>query len=107
MKPKKAQQSGSPPAVRGAVRERATGDKQEQTRPEVAKSSTQWWGHPWLFGLLVVVATIVAYQPAWHGGFIWDDDIYVTDNPLLTAPDGWQRIWFSRDAPSQYFPLTY
>jgi len=26
---------------------------------------------------------------------------------LLTAPHGWQRIWFSLDSPSQYFPLTY
>jgi tetratricopeptide (TPR) repeat protein len=51
--------------------------------------------------------TIFAYRPAWHGGFIWDDDRYVTQNYLLTAPDGLRRIWFSLDAPSQYFPLTY
>ena len=42
-----------------------------------------------------------------HGGFIWDDDKYVTNNELLTAPDGLRRIWFSLDAPSQYFPLVY
>jgi tetratricopeptide (TPR) repeat protein len=107
VKPKKAQQLGSPPTVRRAVRERAAGDKKEQSKPEGVQSLTPWWGNPWLFGLLVLVATVMAYQPAWHGGFIWDDDIYVTDNPLLTASDGWQRIWFSRDAPSQYFPLTY
>ena len=51
--------------------------------------------------------TILIYRPAWHGGFIWDDDRYVTQNRLLTAPDGLRRIWFSLDAPSQYFPLTY
>ena len=56
-------------------------------------------------GLVILIA--IAYKPAWHGGFIWDDDYYVTDNPLLVAPDGLQRIWFSLDAPSQYFPLTY
>ena len=61
----------------------------------------------WLKGLLLVVAVIFAYQPAWHAGFIWDDDVYVTQNPLLTAPDGLKRIWFSLDSPSQYFPLTY
>lgn len=38
---------------------------------------------------------------------MWDDDAYVINNELLTAPDGWQRIWFSLDSPSQYFPLTY
>jgi tetratricopeptide (TPR) repeat protein len=61
----------------------------------------------WLFGLLLAVVTIFMYQPAWHGGFIWDDDDYVTNNELLTAPDGLRRIWFSLDSPSQYFPLVY
>jgi tetratricopeptide (TPR) repeat protein len=61
----------------------------------------------WLLGLLLVAATLLAYQPAWQAGFIWDDDEYVTNNPLLTAPDGLKRIWFSLDSPSQYFPLTY
>jgi tetratricopeptide (TPR) repeat protein len=58
-------------------------------------------------GLTLAAVTIFVYQPAWNGGFIWDDDQYVTKNPLLTAPDGLWRIWFSLDAPSQYFPLTY
>ena len=40
-------------------------------------------------------------------GFIWDDDDYVTENPLLSEPDGLSRIWLSMDAPSQYFPMVY
>jgi protein O-mannosyl-transferase len=66
-----------------------------------------WWKRDWVFCLILVVVTILAYQPAWHGGFIWDDDKYITNNKLLTAADGLQRIWFSLDAPSQYFPLVY
>ena len=58
-------------------------------------------------GGLIVLLVFLAYLPALHGGFIWDDDAYVTNNPLLTAPDGLRRIWFSMDSPSQYFPLTY
>ncbi len=58
-------------------------------------------------GLVLFVATIAAYLPAFHAGFIWDDDVYVTRNPLLTAPDGLRRIWFSLDSPSQYCPLVY
>jgi len=57
--------------------------------------------------LFIMVATLLVYLPALRGGFIWDDDAYVTHNPLLTAPDGWWRIWFSTDQPSQYFPLVY
>jgi tetratricopeptide (TPR) repeat protein len=64
-------------------------------------------GRAFFFGLLLAVVTILAYRPAWNGGFIWDDDAYVTNNELLTASDGLRRIWFSLDSPSQYFPLVY
>jgi tetratricopeptide (TPR) repeat protein len=65
-------------------------------------------GREWWLGTFLVALTLLAYQPAaWHGGFIWDDDVYVTENKLLTAPDGLRRIWFSLDSPSQYFPLVY
>lgn len=60
-----------------------------------------------LFGAALLLATCVAYLPAMQGGFLWDDDDYVTGNHLLTAPDGLQRIWFSLESRSQYFPLTY
>jgi protein O-mannosyl-transferase len=60
-----------------------------------------------LLAALLVAATVLAYQPAWHAGFIWDDDVYVTNNHLLTTPGGLKRIWFSLDSPSQYFPLVY
>lgn len=56
---------------------------------------------------LIVLLTMVAYLPALRGGFIWDDDAYVTENPLLTAPDGLKRIWFSAHHESQYFPLVF
>jgi tetratricopeptide (TPR) repeat protein len=57
--------------------------------------------------IAIVVGCFAAYIPAIQGSFIWDDDKYVTANPLLTAPDGLYRIWFSTDSPSQYFPLAY
>jgi tetratricopeptide (TPR) repeat protein len=60
-----------------------------------------------LGAVILCVLTVLVYRPAWHGGFLWDDDRYVTENHLLTAPDGLHRVWFSLDSPSQYFPLTY
>jgi tetratricopeptide (TPR) repeat protein len=62
---------------------------------------------PWFLAILLVVLTFLAYIPALRGGFVWDDDAYVTRNPLLTAPDGLERIWFSAHHQSQYFPLVY
>jgi Flp pilus assembly protein TadD len=64
-------------------------------------------GRAWIFAAVLAAVTILVYRPAWHGGFLWDDDAYIINNELLTAPDGWQRIWFSLDSPSQYFPFTY
>ena len=63
--------------------------------------------HTLFFVLLLAGVTIFAYRPAWNGGFLWDDDDYIVKNDLLTASDGLQRIWFSLDSPSQYFPLVY
>jgi tetratricopeptide (TPR) repeat protein len=64
-------------------------------------------GQPWVLAVALVALTFLAYLPALRGGFVWDDDAYVTRNPLLTAPDGLERIWFSAHHQSQYFPLVY
>ncbi|MCL6520424.1 MAG: hypothetical protein K6T99_11395, partial [Armatimonadetes bacterium] len=32
----------------------------------------------------IVTLILVAYIPAMQGGYIWDDDVYVTENTLLT-----------------------
>ena len=60
-----------------------------------------------ILAALLVGMSVAAYWPAMNAGFIWDDDDYVTENPLLHEPDGFERIWLSMDAPSQYFPLVY
>jgi len=61
-----------------------------------------------LLGIMaILLLTTAAYVPAMKAGYIWDDDVYLTKNPLIVAPDGLRRIWFSLDSPSQYFPLVY
>ena len=74
---------------------------------EIARRIFSPPGRALIFTVVLAAVTIVAYRPAWHGGFLWDDDAYIINNELLTTPHGWQRIWFSLDSPSQYFPLTY
>ena len=75
-------------------------------RKRTLTARTKTWP-AWLGPAAIIVLTLIAYIPAMRAGFIWDDDRYVTNNPLLTAPDGLRRIWFSLDSPSQYFPLVY
>src|SRR6476660_3588179 len=74
---------------------------------EIARRMFSPPGRALIFAVVLATVTILAFRPAWHGGFLWDDDDYIINNELLTAPDGWQRIWFSLDSPSQYFPLAY
>ncbi len=54
---------------------------------------------------LLVVTTCMAYLPALRGGFILDDDIYVTNNRLLTAPDGLYGLWLTTE-PIDYYPIS-
>ncbi|MGA2138396.1 MAG: hypothetical protein ABSH14_05995 [Verrucomicrobiia bacterium] len=60
---------------------------------------------PWLLALVLAVVTVVAYLPALHDGFIWDDTQLITDNRMVQARDGLYRIWFTTEA-SDYYPLT-
>jgi tetratricopeptide (TPR) repeat protein len=55
----------------------------------------------------MALAVGVAFAPALEGGFVWDDDFYLTDNPSITADGGLADIWTGRGVSSQYFPLTY
>ncbi len=50
--------------------------------------------------LLLIGAALLAYQPAWNGGFLWDDEGHVTRESLRGA-DGLVRIWFSPGATQQ------
>ena len=58
-----------------------------------------------LFTLALVAAVFLAYQPAWQGGFLWDDNHHVTA-PELRSWHGLYRIWFDVGATPQYYPLT-
>lgn len=61
----------------------------------------------WAGMLAIVVLTLVAYIPAMQGGFIWDDDSYVTENSALRTPKGLVQIWLEPAATPQYYPLVF
>ena len=55
---------------------------------------------------LIFLVTLLAYLPALHGGFIWDDDGHVTRTDLRSLA-GLFRIWFEIGATQQYYPLLH
>jgi len=59
----------------------------------------------WLLPVLFAV-TLAAYEPAWHGRPIWDDDRHLTP-PTLQSADGLRRIWVEIGATPQYYPVVH
>ena len=56
---------------------------------------------------ILIVATVVAYLPALRGGFVFDDELYVSNNPTLRSTDGLRAIWLHPAATTQYYPLVF
>ena len=58
-------------------------------------------------GAVIVLMILAAYAPALRGGFIWDDDAYVTGNLTLRDAAGLGRMWLTPGAIPQYYPLVH
>lgn len=58
------------------------------------------------FFVALLAVTLMAYQPAWHGGILWDDDGHLT-RADLRSPGGLWRVWFEPGATQQYYPVLH
>ncbi len=56
--------------------------------------------------MALLLVTLIAYQPAWHGGILWDDSDHLTSVPLQSLHGLW-RIWFDVGATEQYYPIVH
>ena len=54
---------------------------------------------------IIVGAVLIIYLPAISGGFILDDDCYLTTSPIVKASDGLYRFWCTTEA-TDYWPAT-
>jgi len=86
MPPRPANSRPSPPARRAA-----------------AADATSW---SWLAWPGIAVLCLLAYWPALHGGFLWDDDAHLTRLELRSLT-GLARIWFEPGATQQYYPVLH
>jgi len=74
------------------------------TTGAVAQGPLSFLGRDWFWGFILVSAVILAYLPLWHAGYIWDDDLVVTENPVIVGPLGLKEIWTTPAA--DICPLT-
>src|SRR6478672_9334556 len=56
--------------------------------------------------IALLIVTLAAYYPAWHGGVLWDDNAHLT-RPELQSTAGLWRIWFDVGATQQYYPVAH
>ena len=56
-------------------------------------------------GACIVLAVVLCYIPAMRAGFVWDDDLLVTENALVKEADSLPYVWAS-SASTDYTPLT-
>jgi tetratricopeptide (TPR) repeat protein len=66
-------------------------------------AETSWQPGLYWAGVIGLFALIIAaYLPAMRGGFIWDDDYYVSENLALRSFAGIQDIWAGIVRPNEY-----
>jgi tetratricopeptide (TPR) repeat protein len=58
-----------------------------------------------LQALAIVAAGLWVFWPALFGGFLWDDHLYITHNPLLHDPARLWKAWFDPGSFIEYYPI--
>jgi Tfp pilus assembly protein PilF len=62
-------------------------------------------GKFWLQVALIGLAVLAVYWPALRGDWLWDDDLDISGNAVITNPMGWWTIWFSPNDLVDFYPL--
>ena len=62
--------------------------------------------HVWLLIALAFI-TLFTYSGAMENGFVWDDEVYVTDEKMADAHGLWQFWTNPKSTEHPYYPLTH
>jgi tetratricopeptide (TPR) repeat protein len=81
-------------------------ENRRYTDQSVKNVSVQSLKIDFVLGFFLLIFTLAAYQPAWKGTPIWDDDGHIT-KPALRSVEGLTRIWTQLGATQQYYPLVH
>ena len=81
--------------------------KKKNQEITVSPISAAWLKDDWLWGLILALAVIVVYSPVFWAGFVWDDDVMITNNPVIVGPLGLREIWTTTAADICPLTLTF
>jgi Flp pilus assembly protein TadD len=59
----------------------------------------------WLGVAAIVLAVFWVYSPTIHGDWLWDDDWYLSTNPLVRDLSGLWKFWFAPGSWVEYYPV--
>jgi tetratricopeptide (TPR) repeat protein len=93
----------------GRSREKTAASPPHEPSPpfDFPASLRQSWDRGWIPGLILMLATFVAYLPSLRGQFVWDDDSWTTMlQPHFHGVSGLFSIWCEPTILQQYYPLT-
>src|SRR6187401_621467 len=79
---------------------KAKGEVKAKSKAKGTRTNTTTWY--WLGAILV--ATLVVYWPSFNNGFVWDDLVYIQENPLIYTIN--LSDIFSTYLAGNYHPLT-
>ncbi len=60
----------------------------------------------WGFLILITVGFLI-FLPAMHGGWLWDDSLYIVDNPFIHSPDGYWKAWLNLNPLGSHYAGNY
>jgi hypothetical protein len=78
--------------------------ERQEIAPDRARNSL-WLLIPVLQVLTIAAACLWIYHPVFHGGWLMDDNAYITQNPGLRDPYGLLNIWLAPGSFVEYYPI--
>jgi Flp pilus assembly protein TadD len=63
------------------------------------------WALVLLRAAVIVAAAFWVYSPVFHGAWLWDDDWYITNQPLVRDLAGLGKFWFHPGSWVEYYPI--
>jgi len=63
------------------------------------------WKLMLIHAAIIIVAGLWIYSPSFHGSWVGDDSVYISQNQLLKEPDRLWKAWFEPGSFIEYYPI--